>query len=496
MNKKDSKLVLVLGATGYVGARLVPLLLQAGYRVRAAARSVEKLEGRSFSHDANAELFSTDILDIESLKKAVQGCGTVFYLVHSMQPGITDYEDADKKAALNMVTAAESGGAERIIYLGGLGDFTLGLSKHLRSRAEVGEILMSGAVPATVLRAAMIIGSGSASFEIMRYLVDRLPVMVTPRWVRTPAQPIAIRNVLFYLMGCLENDMTAGETFDIGGPEVLTYRDLFAIYAEEAGLAKRFVIPVPVLTPRLSSYWIHFVTPVDSSIARPLAEGLATPVYCKDNRIKQIIPQRLLSCRESIRYALQRVQKHDIESSWTDAGSMHIPEWADRGDARYAGGTILESTNTVVLNAAPDAAWKVVRRIGGEYGWYYGNWLWKLRGGLDRLAGGVGMRRGRRHPDELHPGDALDFLRILTVEERRRLRLAAEMKLPGEAILEFLIEPVGQNRIRLTQRAQFLPRGLFGIVYWYALYVFHIALFSGMQKRMADSIINVSGDAQ
>jgi uncharacterized protein YbjT (DUF2867 family) len=481
----ERKPVLVTGATGYVGGRLVPQLLSSGYRVRVIGRSLSKLRCRPWAADPNIELAEADVLDEETLARAAEGCWAAFYLVHSMNPRTKDLARTDRGAALNMVKAAAAARLRRIVYLGGLGSDDPSLSEHLRSRSEVGRILQSGPVPATFLRAAMILGSGSASFEILRYLVERLPVMTTPRWVRTPVQPIAIRNVLHYLQGCLEHDEVEGGTFDIGGPDVLTYHSLMQIYAEEAGLPRRWIIPVPVLTPRLSSYWIHLVTPVPASLARPLTEGLRIPVVCQDNRIQSIIPQTLLSCREAIRLALEKVKQQRIDTCWTDAGVLQVPEWSYCGDAPYAGGTVLECGYRALLKASPDEVWKPIKGIGGARGWYFADCLWRLRGMMDRLAGGVGLRRGRRHPDELYAGDALDFWRVLEVEDRRRLLLLAEMKLPGEAILEFQIHSSGDDRTEIQQLSRFLPRGLFGILYWYALYPLHQGIFKGMMKRMA-----------
>lgn len=484
-----SEPVLVTGATGYVGGRLIPKLLDSGYRVRAMGRSTAKLECRPWARHPSAEVVKGDVLDPESLKKAAEGCWAMFYLVHSMNPQQANFAETDRIAAQNMAAAAAAAGLERIIYLGGLGEATdPSLSKHLRSRLEVADILRSGPVPVTFLRAAMILGSGSASFEILRYLVDRLPVMITPRWVRTPCQPIAIRNVLNYLQGCLEHEETAGQTFDIGGPDVLTYRDLIRIYAEEAHLPKRRIIPVPVLTPRLSAHWIHFVTPVPASIAIPLTEGLRNAVICKDNRIRSIIPQQLLSCRETIRMALERIQQERVETCWSDAGALIPPEWTYCGDARYAGGTILECGHRIRLQTSQEEVWHTVSRIGGETGWYFGDLLWRLRGGIDRLIGGIGSRRGRRHPSQLYVGDAVDFWRVLEVDPPHRLLLLAEMKVPGEALLDFRITPVEDGQTELQQLSRFLPKGLWGILYWYALYPFHEKVFAGMLRAMAESM--------
>jgi uncharacterized protein YbjT (DUF2867 family) len=483
-----SEPVLVTGSTGYVGGRLVPQLLSSGHRVRVLGRSLAKLLSRPWASHPLLEMTQADVLDLDSLKRAAQGCWAAFYLVHSMSARHKDFAEADRKAAVNMARAASEAGTERIIYLGGLGQEDASLSKHLKSRAEVARILQSGRVPTTFLRAAMILGSGSASFEILRYLAERLPVMITPRWVRNPVQPIAIRNVLNYLQGCLENAETTGGTFDIGGPDVLTYRRLLEIYAEEAGLARRWIIPVPVLTPRLSSFWIHLITPVPAYIARPLTEGLRNPVVCKEDRIKSLIPQELMSCRQTIRLALGRILNHCVETCWTDAGQPSIPEWIHCGDASYSGGDILESGYRMVLDAFPEEVWKPIRRIGGGTGWYSANALWFLRGAIDRLVGGTGLRRGRRDPVRLYAGDAVDFFRVLEVEEPRHLHLLAEMKFPGEASLEFRLHPMKDGRTELQQLSRYVPRGLSGLLYWYILYPFHQVVFRGMLNGIAKAV--------
>jgi uncharacterized protein YbjT (DUF2867 family) len=399
-----------------------------------------------------------------------------------------DFASTDRDAALNMVAAAEAGGLERIIYLGGLGDEDETLSAHLSSRTEVAEILRSGSVPVTVLRAAMIIGSGSASFEILRYLVERLPVLITPRWVDVPCQPIGVRNVLHYLIGCLECPETIGETYDIGQDQVVSYRQLMEIFAEEAGLPKRLIMSVPVLTPRLSALWIHLLTPVPAVLARPLAEGLRNSVVCRDTRIRQLIPQELFDCRLAISLALERVRQQQIESSWIDAGEIPPAEWSTPGDPSWAGGTFYDDSRQILLAATPAEVWKGVVCIGGESGWYYADWLWKLRGFLDHLAGGVGLHRGRRCPLEIAPGEALDFWRVVEVAKPHRLLLVAEMKLPGEATLEFRIEEIAPGQTMLKQIAHFLPRGLLGLLYWYAVTPFHNFIFNGMLRGFATVI--------
>jgi len=483
------KPILITGSTGYVGGRLVPRLLKSGHRVRVMGRSLSKLRCRPWASHEHVEAVQADIMDPDALNKAVQGCRAVYYLVHSMNPRHTDFAKADREAAENMARTAAEGGVERIIYLGGLGgpDDT-SLSEHLRSRLEVANILQSGPVPTTFLRAAVILGSGGASFEMIRYLVDRLPVMITPRWVHTKCQPIAIRNVLTYLEGCLDHDETTGGTFDIGGPDILTYQELMEIYAEEAGLHRRWIIPVPVLTPGLSAYWIRWITPLPSSIARPLIEGLRTPVVCRENRIREILPQPLLSCRQTIRLALRKVAQHEVETCWADAGPVQEPEWTTCGDADYAGGTILECGYRVVLKASAHEVWRPIQRIGGKTGWYFADLMWRVRGALDRLVGGVGMRHGRRDSPMLYVGDALDFWRVLDAQPSGQLRLLSEMRLPGEAILEFQVNRLDGDRVELRQLSRFLPRGLGGLLYWYTMYPFHQWVFKGMLKGIARAV--------
>ena len=469
--------VFVTGATGYIGGRLVPRLLEAGYRVRCLARSPRKLDDRPWSADERVEVVDGDLYldDPETLAEKMGGCCAAYYLVHSMEAAGEEYAERDLVMARRFAGAAAAAKLERILYLGGLGELGEGLSEHLSSRQDVGKVLAEGPVPLTELRAAMIIGSGSASFEILRYLVERLPVMVTPSWVRTESQPIAVRNVLHYLVACLDTPETAGQVLDIGGPDVLSYKTLMEIMAEERGLGRRIVFPVPVLTPRLSSLWIHLVTPISHRLARPLAEGLRNRVVCRNDRAARLMPQKLLSVRQAIRAALERAAKNAVETVWSTAGP--IP-----GDPDWAGGTVFVDRYERDIDAAPEAVFRAVCRIGGGHGWYAADSLWRLRGWFDRLVGGPGLRRGRRDPEEVSYGEALDFWRVVGLERNRRLALRAEMKLPGEALLEFDIEPTADDsgRTRLVQTARFLPRGLAGLAYWYAVLPLHGIVFRGM----------------
>ena len=471
----DGALVLVTGATGYIGGRLVPRLLDAGYRVRCVARSLDKVRARPWAGRDGVELVQADVEDEAALGEALRGCTAAYYLVHSMIVAGADYAERDRVLATTFGRAAAAAGVGRIVYLGGLGEEGSHLSAHLSSRREVEAALADGGVPVTTLRAAMIIGSGSASFEILRYLVERLPVMVTPRWVGTESQPIAVRDVLHYLVACLQVPETAGRAIDIGGPDVLPYRELMQVMAAALGLRRRVIVPVPVLTPRLSSLWIHLVTPVSSRIARPLAEGLRNPVVCRDGEAQRLMPHERLPARGAIAAALGRLEAGEVETSWSDAGP--VP-----GDPDWAGGTVFIDRRTVEVGASPAEVFAAVCRIGGRHGWYGADALWRLRGRMDRLVGGPGLRRGRRDPERVAFGDALDFWRVVGVEPDRELRLRAEMKLPGEAELDFTLEATDgeSHRTRLVQTARFKPRGLAGLAYWFAVKPLHAVVFDGM----------------
>lgn len=472
-HRPEAAPILVTGATGYIGGRLVPRLLRRGRRVVCLVRDPRKLESRAWHAHPHLRIVAGGVGDAAALDAALAGCRAATYLVHSMISAGADYQRRDRELARTFAAAAARAGIERVIYLGGLGETGEGLSRHLASRREVEVALAEGAVPVTVLRAAMIIGAGSASFEILRYLVERLPVMITPRWVDTECQPIAVSNALDYLETALDEDAVRGEILDIGGPEILPYREILQIVAASLGLRRRLIIPLPVLTPRLSSYWLHLVTPADHRIARPLAEGLRNRVVCRDDRAQRLMPTRLLGVREAIDAALQPAVAGEDETSWLDAGLMP-------GDPGWAGGTVYTDRRTVAVAASASAVFAQVCRLGGRHGWLSADWLWRVRGWLDRLIGGPGLARGRRHPDRVAYGDVLDFWRVTEVDRNRRLVLRAEMRLPGEAELEFALAAQGAEQTQLTQTARFRPRGLAGILYWWAVKPFHAPVFKGM----------------
>ncbi len=477
---------MVVGATGYIGGRLVPRLLEAGYAVRCLARAPRKLADRPWAADPRVEIRQADLSDAVALVEAMRGCGAAFYLVHATIAAGREDAARDRELARAFAEAAQRARLARIVSLGGLGTLGPGLREPLASRPEVERLLASGATPVTALRASLIIGSGSTTFEILRHLVERLPIMVTPRWVCTECQPIAVRNVLHYLVACLSTPATEGRTLDIGGPEVLTYRELMRLMAEELGLKRRLVIPVPVLTPRLSAFWIHLITPISHHGATPLVEGLRHRAVCRDDEARRLMPQRLLTVREGIRLALTRVEQRDVETAWSSAGA--VPE-----DLDWSGGRVFTDARSLDLDVPPAVVYRAVCRLGGANGWYAADWLWRLRGVLDRLAGGPGLRRGRRDPERLSFGEVVDFWRVIGLEPNRLLTLRAEMKVPGEAVLEFTIDPRdarngplppdaadGAPRSRLTQTARFRPRGLAGLLYWYAVLPFHDIVFHQM----------------
>jgi uncharacterized protein YbjT (DUF2867 family) len=483
----DHNPIFVTGASGYVGGRLVPELLAAGYSVRCLARDPRKLAERPWRSNPQVAVVAGDLSDQDQLADQLQGCAVAFYLIHSMEATGGVYAERDRQLASTFAHAARSAGVERIIYLGGLGEMGQGLSEHLRSRRDVEAQLASTGVPVTTFRAAMIIGAGSVSFEILRYLVERLPVMLTPAWVKTESQPVAIADVLHWLVRCVSVPGTTGKTLEIGGPDRLPYRDLMRIMAEELQLPQRLIIPLPLLTPKLSSLWISLVTPVSYRIARPLGEGLRNRVVVTNDEAQRLMPHQPLGVRAAIVEALRLVAANDVETRWSAAGP--IP-----GDPQWAGGTVFADQRSVMIQAAPQAVFAAVCRIGGGHGWYAGDILWRIRGWMDKLVGGPGLRRGRRNADQVEFGEALDFWRVVGIDRDRSLSLLAEMKLPGTAMLNFeLASEADQARTALTMTARFRPKGLVGILYWYAVLPLHNMVFGGMLRGIRTAAESTNG---
>ncbi|GAC1490532.1 MAG: SDR family oxidoreductase [Candidatus Limnocylindrales bacterium] len=473
--------MLVTGATGYVGGRLVRALVDRGQRVRCLARRPEYLRSRV---PASVDVIAGDCLDPESLGPSLAGVETAYYLVHSMGAR-GDFATQDRAAARNFSEAARQAGVRRIIYLGGLGeDDAEGapLSHHLRSRQETGEVLRGSGVPVIEFRASVILGSGSLSFEIIRALTERLPVMICPRWVATVAQPIAIDDVIAYLVAALDLPFGAdSQVFEIGGAERVAYGGIMREYARQRGL-RRLLISVPVLTPRLSSLWLGLVTPVYARIGRQLIEGMRNPTVVRDGSALRVFDIRPAGLADAIRRALTSEDREFAETRWSDAASAggHTDAPADQ---RRGLRVVYSRTRAVPVSA--EAAFTPIRRIGGKTGWYWGNWLWRLRGFIDLLIGGVGMRRGRRDPERLSVGDSLDFWRVEQFVDGSRLRLAAEMRLPGRAWLEFDVASAANGGSTIRQTALFDPRGVAGLAYWYLLYPIHVLIFDGMLNRIA-----------
>ncbi len=476
----DTSRILVTGVTGYVGGRLAPRLAQAGYRVRVMARDPQRFQGRPWL--GQVEVVQGDVFDPASLNAALAGIDVAYYLIHSMLGG-SGFHQRDLEAARRFGQAAKAAGVSRIIYLGGLGDPTADLSAHLRSRQQTGQALREAGVQVTEFRAAIIVGAGSVSFEMVRYLTERVPIMICPRWTYTRVQPIAIRDVLDYLVAAIEVPASAGQIIEIGGADILSYGDMMLGYARARGL-HRWLVPVPVLSPRLSSYWVHWVTPIPAQIARPLIEGLRNEVIVRAPLAKALFPAiHPLNYRMSVDQALAQLRSGEVETMWSDAlvtsrGDVPPVELSTRE------GMIVERRQRHVA-ASVSEVFRIFTGLGGRRGWLYANWLWELRGALDRLVGGVGLRRGRRNSDELRVGDVVDFWRVERVEQDQLLRLRAEMKTPGEAWLQFEVAPMPDDQALLRQTAYFVPKGLPGLLYWYALYPIHRMIFSGLVQKVA-----------
>lgn len=477
--------ILVTGANGYIGLRLLRALLERGHHVTAVVRDPARFPSENFAADGElVTIAQADFLDESSLRGLPNAMDAAFYLIHSMGGG-GDFAEREARCATNFATAAKAHGWRRIVYLGGLVREDCELSEHLASRLRVERTLRESGVPVTVLRASIIVGSGSASFEIIRDLCEKLPVLITPRWVMTRCQPIAIRNVLGYLTGVLEHKRTAGETYDIGGPEVMSYRKLLESYCEVRGL-RRLFISTRLLTPRLSSGWLFLMTSTSFPLARALVDSLTMETVCGNDAIRTIVPQELLDYRAAVGMALSRIAQNHVPSSWSGAlaagtlaprlyQSVKVPEHGVYLDSR-----------TVELAAPVADVTAAIFAIGGSRGWPSMNWAWKLRGMMDKAIGGIGIRRGRRSPSELRTGDVVDFWRVLLADRAGgRLILLAEMKLPGEAWLEFAIEPDDDGGHRLRQTATFRPHGVLGRLYWFSVLPFHALLFPQMVRRLA-----------
>jgi uncharacterized protein YbjT (DUF2867 family) len=485
MTGDATRLTLVTGATGYVGGRLVPELLDHGHQVRVMARDPGRAAARPWASDV--EIVAADALDREAVHAALDGVAVAYYLMHSIDAR-TSFGETERQIAMTFAEASADRGVRRIVYLGGMSPPGEELSAHLRSRAAVGDILLASGVPTAVLRAGVVIGSGSASFEMLRYLTERLPVMVVPRWVHTRVQPIAIRDVLHYLVKAAEMPDDVNRGFDIGGPDVLTYLEMMQRYADVVGLPRRRMLAVPVLSPGLSSLWVGLVTPVPGRLARPLVESLRNTVVAADKDIAAYVPDPsagLTSYPRAVELALAKIQNMDVPTRWSSASTPGAPSEPLPSDPDWAGGSLYVDEREIEVSATSTQLWSVIEGIGGERGWYSFRLGWAVRGLVDRLFGGPGLRRGRRDRDRLLVGDSVDWWRVEALESGKRLLLRAEMRLPGLAWLEFEVAAVDATHSRLRQRALFHPHGALGHAYWAAVYPFHGLVFATMQRNVA-----------
>tara|TARA_B100001540_G_scaffold309702_1_gene326334 strand:- start:170 stop:1624 length:1455 start_codon:yes stop_codon:yes gene_type:complete len=481
----QNELVAVTGSTGYVGGRLVPRLLESGYRVRCVTRSPDSLTNRPWSDDV--EIVVADLQDPAETFEALNGADYAFYLVHSMSAE-RNFAAAEENMAQVFADCAEKTKLRQIVYLGGLGEDDLENSVHLQSRHNVGRILASGSTPVTELRAAIIIGSGSASFEMLRSLVEVLPVMVVPRWVtKTQCQPISIGDVLQELLHVLGNEQSLNKVLEIGGPEVASYREMMDAYTKVAGLRKRIILPVPVLTPRLSSHWVNLVSPLPFTLARALIDSLTTDVIVKESSSQFLSQGPKDGLENAIGKAVTRVKELEIPTRWSDTGGYKDPASPVPSDPEWSGGKILVDRRSMKSSVSPEKLMATIKSVGGENGWFAFNWIWAIRGFADKIIGGVGLRRGRRHPTDLRIGDTVDFFKVTTLTTNH-LQLLAEMKVPGHAWLEWRVEETPEKGSEVTQQALFVPRGVLGRAYWYVLLPFHIVIF----RRMLRNIVLLS----
>ena len=483
----QARKILVTGASGYVGGRLVTALLADGADVRVFVRDANKAQSHSWANQV--EIATGNASDFQSTKDALTGVHTAYYLLHSINLG-PNFDEIESAMARNFAKAAQSCGVSQIVYLGGINNDEK-TSKHLTSRANTGKELATTSVPVLELRAGIIIGSGSASFEMLRHLTHRLPVMTTPKWVSNKTHPIAIRDVLWYLRNCAKLEKPVGGVFDIGGPEVLTYADMMQKFAKLSGLRKRLIIKVPVLTPKLSSLWIGFVTPVPTSLARPLVGSLISEVVADPKKsIDKLIPkpaEGLIDVDGAVTLALSNVSSNTVSTRWSDATLPTAPWQKAQSDPEWAGEMLLKDKKVRTTDASIKSLWEAIEEIGGENGWYGADFLWYLRGLLDRMIGGVGLRRGRRDPIHLRVGESLDFWRVESLVPEQSLKLYAEMILPGKAWLEFRISKLPNGKSEVVQEASFSPRGLGGQLYWYAVLPFHVLVFPTMIRNLIRS---------
>lgn len=477
--------ILLTGATGYIGKRLLPVLLKEGHEVVCCVRNKDRFPTEGIYTDPKISLFEVDFLKELPSSETIKDIDAAYYLIHSMSSGRDNFEELEERSVRNFIELVEPTVAQQIIYLTGITNEKK-LSKHLASRKNVEELLEKSRIPMTAIKAGIIVGSGSASFEIIRDLVEKLPVMITPKWVNTRSQPVAIRDILEFLSGVLLKKETFGRAFDVGGPDVLTYKEMLLQFAEVRGL-KRYIFTVPVMTPRLSSYWLYFVTSTSYKLAVNLVDSMKVEVIAKDNELEKLLGVHPISYKKAVELAFQKIEQNNVISSWKDSLA-----------SSYQDNSLLEHINVPtdgcftdrrekLIKGDPDAVLQNIWSIGGRHGWYYGDWMWKIRGIMDKMVGGVGLRRGRTHPHNIYTGDTLDFWRVLAADKKnKRLLLYAEMKLPGEAWLEFRIcEKKGKNY--LQQTATFRPVGLAGRIYWYLVLPFHFFVFDGMAENLLKS---------